>query len=117
MWNRQFLVLEINLWASHFCICHKISPKEHLTELTCVTPQLPDGLLSDSQWRSPVTDSSAYFMNLHGLKIRLSLVAPSLLWENCFMSHSVYFYHGRAGFLSRCQSAGNQSPTDMIVYS
>lgn len=78
-----------------------------------MTPRLPDGHLSDSQQRSSGTDSSSYFINLHGLKIRLSLVATSVHCEICFMSLSVHFYQG---FLSsRQQVASCLSTLSFVV--
>lgn len=79
MWNRQLCVLEINLCTSASHVCHKISPGEHLTEQPRAAPQLPDGLHSDSERC-------------------LSPVAPSVLWDNCFMCHSVHFQSQRRWF-------------------
>lgn len=43
MWSRQFLGLEINLWAP------KLAQKEHFPELRRAAPRLPDGHIGDSQ--------------------------------------------------------------------
>lgn len=45
MWDRQFCVLEMNLFTPAFHVCLKISPKERLTEQT----RASYGHLSDSQ--------------------------------------------------------------------